>query len=416
MKVFPNWSVPLEPSTGDYMRILVISAPFPQYSFVLDETLRLSNESVEVHVARYVPMESKNTDLFIGDVNVHTLNMRSALSFLIKSIPGMMQTFPLGLLSPKAIASTVPFSRFIANLVRKYNIDIIHAHFTYPEGFAGFLARHMVKVPFVLTLHGYDILTEPSIKYGVRLEKRFDTMVRKVFAEVDKVFAASEYVYEAAISAGCPQERLVLMPNGVDIERFNQSLNGSLVRKVLGIADRPVVFTLRWHEPKNGIEYLIRAIPHVLREVPEAVFVIGSDGPLMGYHKILAQNLGVDDHVLFVGRIPRMDLPSYYAASDVFVIPSVVEAFGLVTVEAMACGKPVIGTNVGGIPEIIVDGVSGFLTEPKNPEKIAEKVILLLKSPKLRKKMGRNGRKIAEEKFDIKKRVHKILSVYNQLL
>jgi glycosyltransferase involved in cell wall biosynthesis len=328
----------------------------------------------------------------------------------------MIKISPQNILSPKAVASTVPFSRFIANLVRKYNIEIIHAHFAYPEGFAGFLARRLVKVPFVLTLHGYDILTEPSIKYGVRLEKRFDSMIRKVLAEVDKVFVASEHVYKAAKSAGCPPEHLVLLPNGVDIERFNPRLDGSLIRKMLGVADRPVVFTLRWHEPKNGIEYLIRAVPHVLREVPEAVFVIGSDGPLMGYHESLAENLGIDDHIMFAGRIPRKDLPSYYAASDLFVIPSVVEAFGLVTVEAMACGKPVIGANVGGIPEIIVDGVNGFLIEPKNPEKIAEKVVVLLENPKLRRKMGQNGRKLAEEKFDIQKRVRKIVSVYERLL
>ncbi len=352
------------------MRILVISAPFPQYSFVLDETLRLSNEGVEVHVARYSPTISRNANFHVGDVNVHSLSMRSAFLPTLISINAMIKTSPRAILSPRVVASTVPFSRFIANLVRKYNIDIIHAHFAYPEGLAGLLARRMVNVPFILTLHGYDILTEPSIKYGVRLEKRCDALVRKVFNQVDKVFVASEHVYKAAISAGCPQQHLILLPNGVDVGRFNPNLDGSRVRKSLGVADRPVVFTLRWHEPKNGIEYLIRAVPHVLREVPEAVFVIGSDGPLMSYHKSLAENLGVDNHVIFAGRIPRKDLPFYYAASDFFVIPSVVEAFGLVTAEAMACGKPVVGTNVGGIPEIIVNGVNGFLIEPKSPEKI----------------------------------------------
>lgn len=398
------------------MRILVISAPFPQYSFVLDETLHLSSESVEVHVARYVLKTSKNTDLLIRNVNIHSLNMRNAFLLTMKSLHIMMQIPPPGLLFPKVIALTIPFSRFITDLVRKYNIDILHAHFAYPEGYAGFLAKNTVNVPFVLTLHGYDILTEPSIEYGDRLKKRYDVMVRKVLVEADKIIVASEYVYKEAISAGCPQERLVLLPNGVDVERFNPNLDGSFVRERLGVDNRPVVFTLRYHVPKNGIEYLIRAAPRVLSEAPETMFVIGSDGPLMDYHKGLAKNLGIEDHILFVGRIPRMDLPYYYAASDVFVIPSVIEAFGLVTVEAMACGKPVIGTNVGGIPGIIIDRFNGFLVEPKNPENIAEKIILLLENPKLQKKMGQSGRKIAEEKFDIKKRVRKILSMYKQLV
>jgi len=398
------------------MRILVISAPFPKYSFVLDETLRLSDESVEVHVARYVPMISGNTDSLVKSVNVHSLNMPSAVFLTIRSLHALRQIPPHGLLFPKTIVSTVPFSQFIADLVKRYKIDIIHAHFAYPEGFAGFLARNMMEVPFVLTLHGYDILTEPSINYGVRLARRYDIMVRKVLAESDMIFAASKHVYKAAISAGCPKDHLLLLPNGVDVERFNPRLDRSLVRERLGVAGRPVVFTLRWHEPKNGIEYLIRAVPHVLSEVPEAMFVIGSDGPLMDYHKSLAENLGVADQMLFVGRISRMDLPYYYAASDVFVIPSVVEAFGLVTVEAMACGKPVVGTNVGGIPEIIVDGANGLLVEPKNPEKLAKNIVLLLENHELRKKMGQRGRKIAEEDFDVKKRVRKILSAYDRLL
>ena len=398
------------------MRILVISAPFPKYSFVLDETLRLSDESVEVHVARYVPMISGNTDSLVKSVNVHSLNMPSAVFLTIRSLHALRQIPPHGLLFPKTIVSTVPFSQFIASLVKRYKIDIIHAHFAYPEGFAGFLARNMMEVPFVLTLHGYDILTEPSINYGVRLARRYDIMVRKVLAESDMIFAASKHVYKAAISAGCPKDHLLLLPNGVDVERFNPRLDRSLVRERLGVAGRPVVFTLRWHEPKNGIEYLIRAVPHVLSEVPEAMFVIGSDGPLMDYHKSLAENLGVADQMLFVGRISRMDLPYYYAASDVFVIPSVVEAFGLVTVEAMACGKPVVGTNVGGIPEIIVDGANGLLVEPKNPEKLAKNIVLLLENHELRKKMGQRGRKIAEEDFDVKKRVRKILSAYDRLL
>jgi len=398
------------------MRILVISAPFPKYSFVLDETLRLSDESVEVHVARYVPMISEDADSLVRNVNVHSLNMPSAVLLTIRSLHAVMQIPPHGLLFPKTIVSTVPFSKFIASLVRRYNIDIIHAHFAYPEGFAGFLARNMMKVPFVLTLHGYDILTDPSINYGIRLTKRYDVMVRKVLAESDMIFAASKHVYKAAISAGCPEDHLLLLPNGVDVERFNPRLDSSLVREKLGVAGRPVVFTLRWHEPKNGIEHLIKAVPFVLREIPNAIFIIGGSGVLKKYHEKLAKKLKVNHNVLFVGHIPAIELPLYYAACDVFVIPSIVEAFGLVTVEAMACGKPVVGTNVGGIPDVIKDGINGFLVEPRNPQSMANKIIVLLKNPNLRTKFGASARKIVMEEFNIQKRIDKILSIYNQLL
>jgi len=92
------------------------------------------------------------------------------------------------------------------------------------------------------------------------------------------------------------------------------------------------------------------------------------------------------------------------------------EAFGIVTIEAMACGKPAIGTNVGGIPETILEEVNGFLVEPKNSEEIAEKIVTLVRNPELRKQMGARGRKIAEERFDIQKRIDKIVGSYSNLI
>lgn len=398
------------------MRILVISAPFPQFSFVLDETLCLSNENVEVHVARYMLNLSKRRELLIGGIQVHSLSLRSAPLLAIGGLKNLAHTSITSFLCPKVIATTAPFSNFIAKIVKKYNLELIHAHFAYPEGFAALLAKNLVRTPLVLTLHGYDILTEPSINYGIRLEKRYDEIVRKVFAEADRVFVASKYVHKTALRAGCDPHRLVLLANGVDVKRFNPDLDGSFVKKRLGIIDQPIVFTLRWHEPKNGIEYLIKAVPFVMREIPNAIFIIGGSGIMRKYHEKLAKKLQVNQHVLFVGHIPAAELPLYYAACDVFVIPSILEAFGLVAVEAMACGKPVVGTNVGGIPDIIINGVNGFLVEPKNPQSIAEKIIILLKNPELRRKMGISARKIATEKFNIQKRIDKLLSTYNNLL
>ena len=102
--------------------------------------------------------------------------------------------------------------------------------------------------------------------------------------------------------------------------------------------------------------------------------------------------------------------------SDVTVVPSLQEAFGLVVSEAMACGKPVIGSNVGGIPDQIVDGYNGFLVEPKDPLKIAERILWSIDNPEAIKSMGINGRRIVEEKYDIEKRADNIISLYKQLL
>jgi phosphatidylinositol alpha-1,6-mannosyltransferase len=236
-----------------------------------------------------------------------------------------------------------------------------------------------------------------------------------VLKEANKVVAASSATYNTALEVGCPSGNLVLFQNAVDVKRFNPSINGFYIRDRLGINENPMVFTVRAHEPQKGIEYLIRAVPLVLEKVPNALFIIGGDGSLRSFHESLARRLGVSASIIFTGRIPESELPQFYAACDVFAIPSIVEAFGLVTTEAMACGKPVIGTDVGGIPDIIEDGVTGFLVKPRDSNALAQKIILILSSPELRKKMGEAGRESVEKKFNIKERAEKIIKLYESL-
>jgi len=241
-------------------------------------------------------------------------------------------------------------------------------------------------------------------------------LIRKVLEDADAIITASNATHREAQVAGAEEKKLYLIPNGVDTKRFNPSLDGNAIRERYSIKDKFIVFTIRHHVPKNGIEYLIKSIPLVIKEINNVIFVIGGNGPLHRYYKSLARKLGVSKNVIFTGSIPQKKLPYYYAACDVFVIPSVIEAFGLVTIEAMACGKPVIGSRVGGICDIIEDGVNGYLVKPKNPREIAEKIILLLENPALTSKMGIEGRRIVDEKFDIDERINKIVHLYKELV
>jgi glycosyltransferase involved in cell wall biosynthesis len=210
--------------------------------------------------------------------------------------------------------------------------------------------------------------------------------------------------------------KIFLIPYGVDIEKYNPTIDGSNLKRKLGIGGKKVVFALRHHEPKYGLEYLIRAIPLVLRRCENVVFIIGGDGSLRRFHEGLASELGVGGNVIFTGRIPRNEVPFYYAICDMVVVPSLQEAFGLVVSEAMASGKPVIGTSVGGIPDQIIDGYNGFLVQPKDPKAIAERIVYLVENPEEAKRMGLNGRKIVKEKFDINRKIDRIISLYNNIL
>jgi len=367
---------------------------------------------VGIHVGRWSHIRDKLAvrTRVIDGVFVHDIKFNLA-NFLL-SFSNISKLPRSQLFRPKEIGVLLSYSKGMEKLAKKYNVDVTHAHFAYPEGYVGLLIKNRTGKPLVVTLHGGDILVEPSVNYGIRLNPDIDRVVRRVLRDADRVISASTATYKTALELGCSPSKLTLIPNAVDVKRFHPSVNGFYVREKLGLGNRPVVFTLRGHEPQKGIEYLIKAVPLVLKEVPKTVFIIGGDGSLRSYHESLAKELGVSENTLFTGYIPQEELPHFYAACDVFVIPSVVEAFGLVTIEAMACGKPVIGTNVGGIPDIIKDGVNGFLVEPKDVSVLAEKITILVNDSNLSKRMGKAGRETAEKKFNSENRVVKIIELY----
>ena len=398
------------------MRIALVSGAMPEspgeipLSFVFDEAYELSRHGVEVHVARTL---GERRDFYACNMHFHRLKRKFDLEVLPFSFANA--TSLDFLLKPKSLYRVYRYGLNVAKVAKKHRVNVIHAHFAYPEGFAALLAKRETEKKFVVTLHGYDILTEPSIGYGIRLDPIYDKMVRRVLMEADAVITASTATYAEALNAGVEERSLHLIPNGVDVDRFNPSLDGGSIRKKHDIDDKFMVFAVRHHVPKNGLEYLINAIPIVKEKISDVVFAIGGDGPLRPYHELLAKRLGVSGSVVFVGRIAQEELPYYYAACDVSVIPSVIEAFGLVTIEAMSCGKPVIGSKTGGIPDVIKDGVNGFLVEPKDPEAIAEKIIFIAEHRDAARKMGEECRRTVEAKFGISKRIDKIIELYHKV-
>jgi glycosyltransferase involved in cell wall biosynthesis len=382
------------------------------YSFVFDEVYRLAKKGVNVHVVRG-KIEGDSISYGINFHGIKKLIDPQALNMLMGNI---MFYPPISLLrNPIYLYWENLYALNVSKIIEKYDLDLIHAHFAYPEGLVGLLAKRRTGKPLVVSVHGHDILVESSVRYGVRLDLRLDAIVRKVLKEADAVITASRTTFSEVSRIVGKTGKVYLVPYGVDIRKFNPNLDGSYMRRRWRIDDHvKVVFTLRAHEPKYGIEYLLRAASLLKRN--DVIFVIGGDGSLRPYHERLAVDLGIKEKTIFVGKILRNEVPYYYAMSDIIVVPSLQEAFGLVVSEALACGKPVIGTKVGGIPDQILNGYNGFLVKPKDPKEIAEKILWLLEHPDISKQMGMNGRKIVEEKFDIDKQVKSKLFVYEELL
>ena len=152
-------------------------------------------------------------------------------------------------------------------------------------------------------------------------------------------------------------------------------------------------------EPGKGVDAVIRVLPEVLKRVPDLLYVVIGEGDLRPRLEQLAQQCAVQDHVFFVGRQESENLRRYYSRSDIYVMPSRQEGFGLVFLEAMACGKPVIAANFGGAAEIVQESITGFLVDPDSPGQLADRLIRLLEDEDLRKKMGAAGRQVVQQRY-----------------
>jgi glycosyltransferase involved in cell wall biosynthesis len=399
--------------------IAVISGPVGQtpeditYSFVFDEAYRLAKKGIDVHIVR----SKIEKDSFSYDMHFHGIERRID-SGAIRMMPRTLSLYPLISLlrKPTSIYWENLYAESVSRVVEKNNVDLIHAHFAYPEGLVGLLAKRKTKKPLIITVHGYDILTEPDVNFGIRLSKRYDSIVKNTIKWADAIIVNSKAVCSEVLKCGAIKERLWLIPLGVDLERFSPATDDRKLKKELQIEDKYIVFTLKAHEQRYRIEDVINAASLALKQRQDIIFLIGGQGSLKPYHENLSRSLGISSHVIFLGRMPFEKLPLFYSICDVFVNPALGEGFGIVSAEAMATGKPVIAVRRYGSLDLVSDGVNGFLVDPRSPKQIAEKILWLIENPEEAKRMGLNGRKIVEEKFDIGKRIDRIKTLYMNLL
>jgi phosphatidylinositol alpha-1,6-mannosyltransferase len=277
-------------------------------------------------------------------------------------------------------------------LARATRPDVIHAHWFVPQGIVAVLVGRILQIPVVLTAHGADV-------YGLR-GRLLDTLRRAVASRCDAVTVVSRDMAKALPQATSGRgDRPKVMPMGVDTQRFS----GERARN--GDSEQTVLFVGRLAR-KKGVEYLIRAFPAVLACHPAARLLVVGDGPCRGELETLSSQLQLQDSVRFAGAQPPATLPRFYQSSRLFVGPSVVarsgdtEAFGLVFVEAMAAGCPVVATAVGGIPEVVIAGRTGLIVEPESPGSLAAAINRLLDSPAEAGRMGALARRWARRKFD----------------
>jgi len=201
---------------------------------------------------------------------------------------------------------------------------------------------------------------------------------KKTLAQSDIIVVLSQYTRNKLLNIyGLPESKITIIPGGIDLERFHPAADKREVRERLHLPlEKTILLTVRNLVSRMGIENLIRAMPEIVKSVPNIALIIGGTGPLKNDLGELSRSLNLEDHIHFAGFIPEAALPGYYQAADIFVLPTIeLEGFGLVTLEALASGTPVLGTPVGGTQEILSRFDSRFLFQDTRPESISRLII-----------------------------------------
>lgn len=314
----------------------------------------------------------------------------------------------------------VPFLFFaellaVRRVVKKQKIDLIHAHWILPQGYIAYLMKKWYHIPYIATAHAGDVFP---------LKNKFlKALAKKVIKNADFATANSNFTKKTILEIfpNLDKNKIAVVPMGVDLANFNHSKKSISLRYKYKI-NRELLLTVGRLAEKKGIKYVIEAMPKVLEEFPEAKLMVVGDGPeKQDLIKLTTmQNLG--HAVIFVSKVSHKELPKFYASADLFIGPSIVtksgdtEGLGVVFLEALASGTPVIGSNVGGIPDIIKEGVTGVLVEEKNPEELAKKIIELLKHKELRDKTVKNGKALIEKNYSWESVGKKFRLVYEKVL
>ena len=309
----------------------------------------------------------------------------------------------LGISSYRNPLNTLKLTR----LLKAARPDIVHAH-GYFASVIGRLAARKAGIPVILA-HVHSTYWEYR-KRHIMIERKLSRFTHKIIC-CSK--AVENFVKNIEKITG---NKTIVIYNGVDEERFSPLKSTAFNRAEFGIDEKaPVAGTVSSLTPHKGHEYLIQAASLVLGTLPSAKFLIVGDGPLRQKLEDQAKNLNIHPAVIFTGT--RKDIPEMLSLMDVFVLPSHTrEGLGIAIIEAMAAERPVVATDIGGIPEVVNDGETGLLVPPGVPEALSKAIIELLRNPKKAKEMGEKGRNQVKEKFTTKKMLSEIEHVYQSLI
>ena len=298
----------------------------------------------------------------------------------------------------------------LVDMVKLHKIDILHVHYAIPHAYAGYMARQMLKdegihIPMVTTLHGTDITLvgnhpfyKPAVSFSIN--------------KSDVVTSVSQSLKEDTYRLLNIKKDIQVIPNFIELDKNTQDPHIPCRRSVMANGNEKIITHISNFRKVKRIPDIIKIFHKVQQSIPAKLMMVG-DGPEKEKAEILCQELGISDKVIFFGNSNEIDKILSY--SDLFLLPSSTESFGLAALEAMAWGVPVISSNSGGLPEVNFEGISGYLSDVGNIDEMAENALKILSDEVVLCEFKKNALEIAK-KFDIKNILPLYIGIYEKAL
>ena len=359
----------------------------------------LANLGYEVHVITH-------TDIIPERVHIHPLLKKSKIGYIMQ----------------------------LLKLVMKYRFDIIYTR-NISRGFIGILIKKLWKSKLVFEMNGISLdevrLIEEQSTTGEKGHRNAQIkflgyLENFVIRKADAVIAVTQGIKDYLINHGMDKNKVWVIENGANTELFKPIKDSNVLKKLKNRLrindDENVVVFIGNLAPWQGVEYLIHAAPLIVEEMQKTKFLIVGDGMLKGKLESLSKELNMEHSILFTGTIPYENVPNYINISDVCVAPFIRtrnESMGLSPLkiyEYLACGKPVVASNIKGVGDLLESSNSGIPVIPDNPNELAKAIIKLLKDKQLREQIGKNGREIAVNNYSWENTAKKTMEVLESIL
>jgi N-acetyl-alpha-D-glucosaminyl L-malate synthase BshA len=368
------------------MRIAIVCYPtFGGSGVVATELgLELARRGHEIHFITY----SQPVRLALLNPNVHYHEV-------------IVPEYPLFHFQPYELA----LSSKLVDMVKLYKIELLHVHYAIPHAYAGYMAKQILKdegieIPMVTTLHGTDITLvgnhpfyKPAVTFSIN--------------KSDYVTSVSQSLKEATLKLFNIKNEIQVIPNFIELEKKQYDPTIPCQRSVMANENERIITHISNFRKVKRIPDIIKIFYKIQKEIPAKLMMVG-DGPEKEKAEKMCRKYGIQDKVIFFGNSNEID--RILCLTDLFLLPSETESFGLAALEAMACGVPVISSNSGGLPEVNSDGISGYLSDVGEVNEMAKNALKILKDDKVLSEFKKNALHVAEQ-FDIKK----ILPIYEAL-